>query len=108
MSDARTPEEIETAVRVLKNAFPENGNATTLTVHVTSAGTRSILLLVGRADGTVDDLSWAAARVLGWKFDRVHGGVKVSGGNVDHGFHLVSTLSRTLYGDGYSVNRRFL
>jgi hypothetical protein len=50
------------------------------------------------------------ARAIGWKFDQVHGGVKVDGAGMDMGFHLVYTLSQVLYGaqEGYALKQRWI
>jgi hypothetical protein len=47
------------------------------------------------------DVSWLAARALGDRVHRDHGGVIVSGCGMDMGFHLVYSLSRVLYPDGF-------
>lgn len=108
MSETDTPELRETALIVLRRDFPKYRTVTTHVTHVTSSGNRSVLALLGKADGTVEDLSWAVARALGWKFDNKHGGVRVTGGNIDPGFHLVNQLAETLYHDGYALTHRRL
>lgn len=91
-----TADEIVTATRALTAAFPVGAKVTTLTMHNTGASA-SVRVLHGDADGGVTDLSWAVARVLGWRFDRKRGGVWVTGGNIDYGHHIVYTLARALY-----------
>lgn len=65
--------------------------------HVSSSGmSRSIDLFVFRDNKPVS-LTWLCQNVMGWKFDRKNGGIKVSGCGMDMGFHLVNNLSMRLY-----------
>ncbi len=101
--------EVERAREILHGYFPPGSSATTVVSHVTRSGmSRSIRVLVGNADGEVSDLSWAVARVLGWRFDGEHGGVKVQGTGMDMGFHLVYTLSVVLHRGADSIKHRSL
>jgi len=104
-----TADEIAAATKVLRDAFPHGATVTTLVKHVTQSGmSRSILVMHGSADGTVTDVSWAVARVLGWRFDSRHGGVRVQGVGMDMAYHLVYTLSARLYGESEAIRNRTL
>lgn len=63
---------------------------------------RVIDLKVSR-DGELWPLGWDAADLLGWGWDRRRQGVRVSGCGMDMGFHLVYTLSRVLFPDGFGL-----
>jgi hypothetical protein len=43
------------------------------------------------------DYTWNVAKIVGWKMDRDTGGIVISGGGMDMGFHLVYTLSRIVF-----------
>lgn len=47
------------------------------------------------------------AKLLGWSLHKDQG-IRVSGCGMDMGFHLVYTLSSTLYGDGNALKQRWL
>lgn len=69
--------------------------------HVSSSGmSRNIGLYVAQ-DGGVIDISYWAAKALGWPYkDGYKGGVRVSGCGMDMIFHTVYTLSYVMgYGD---------
>lgn len=76
----------------------------TILRHVSRSGmSRSISVLkVDHEDaGRIYDLDYNVARALGARIDRDRGGVKVGGAGMDMGFHLVYSLSRTLFPDGF-------
>ena len=61
---------------------------------------RSISCVV-TVEGEPFDVSWAVARVLDEPMDRKQGGLKVSGCGMDMGFHVVYSLSRSLWPNGF-------
>jgi len=62
--------------------------------------TRFIDLYVFR-DNKPLRLSWSAAKVLGWTYNRKHDAIKTEGCGMDMGFHLVYSLSRRLFPEGF-------
>lgn len=91
----------EYAVETLREALPPGSTVSTVLRHVTRSGmSRSVSLLAVKND-QVSDLSSLAARATTSTLDRNHGGVKVGGCGMDAGFHLVYTLGRVLYPDGF-------
>lgn len=98
-------EDVQAATDAFRGAFPRGARVTTLQVHVSRAGVRSVRILKGQSDGTVADLTWAVARILGWRLDDKNGGVKVTGVNVDAGNHVVHTIAHKLYGSGYALTQ---
>lgn len=74
----------------------------TILRHVSRSGmSRSISCMIIDKDGEPVDVSGFVARAIGERFDRDNGGVKVGGCGMDMGFHLVYTLSYTLFPDGF-------
>ena len=70
--------------------------------HVAASGmTRWIRVFVVR-DNSPRDISWDVAKIAGYSVNtRNHEGVEVGGCGMDMGFHLVYSLSRTLFRDGF-------
>lgn len=65
--------------------------------HESRSGmSRTIQLVKMEEEGPVY-LGYTTATALGWSYDRKHEGVKVTGCGMDMGFHLVYTLSATLF-----------
>lgn len=94
--------EQEEAVTRLRELVQPGSTVWTTVRHVTRSGmSRSISIYVWQDEGPFD-ISWLAARALGWKIDQQRGGVKVAGCGMDMGFHLVYSLSRTLYREGFT------
>ena len=92
--------ERENALARLREMVKPGDTLYTVLRHVSRSGmSRSISCIVHTPEGPVD-MSWAVARALGWSFDRRNDGVKVSGCGMDMGFHLVYSLSYTLFKNG--------
>lgn len=92
----------------MRDLLPPGGTVTTVLRHVSPSGmTRGIDAYALQCDpdhpGRVirSWLSYRVAAVLGWRFDGKRECVKVSGAGMDMGFHLVYSLSRRLYRDGF-------
>jgi len=80
--------------------------------HVSSSGmTRAISAYIVK-DGELVNINHVAKEQLGWKTDLKHGGLKVSGAGMDMGFHLVYSLSASLFGyedkGAYSLSQQWL
>lgn len=94
-------------IEQLREDFPRGSTVHTVIRHVTSSGMgRTISVLFAVPNGEIYDMSYAAARALGWSMDHRRGGVKVQGAGMDMAFHLVYSLAQALYGDGYALNQR--
>lgn len=71
--------------------------------HVSRSGmTRVISLLIAR-DNEILDISYLASRVVGYPLDYNRGGIKVPGTGMDMGFHLVHSLGRRLWPQGFET-----
>lgn len=67
--------------------------------HVSASGMTRWIDPVVFVDGDERYIGYRAAKLLGWKYDRKHDGIKVEGAGMDMGFHLVYTLSSLLWRD---------
>lgn len=79
----------------------------TILRHVSASGmTRHIDVYKLGADGE-QTLTWNIAKAIGWPVNRGrHEGIVVSGAGMDMGFHVVNTLSYTLYPTYKCVGKR--
>lgn len=100
-------EERQQAIEHLRDMLPPGSKVFTILRHVSRSGMFRIIdpvvLYIDSTTGKPECHSiWGwAGKVLGWGVDRDRGGVKVSGCGMDMGFHLVYSLSYSLYPDGY-------
>jgi len=69
--------------------------------HCSKSGMSRVIDLKVIEDGEIRGLGWFAARALGDAYDTKRDGIKVTGCGMDMGFHLVYSLSRTLWPDGF-------
>jgi len=92
-----------------REEFPHGSTVCTVVVHVPRSGmSSSVRILKGEPDGTVSDVSWIAARILGWRIDPNHGGVIVREAGENMAAHLVYRLSVVLYGGADALSHRWL
>jgi len=69
--------------------------------HVSRSGMlRSIEVFIFRDNAPVN-LTYSVATLLDYKIHKKHYGLKVQGCGMDMGFHVVYSLSYSLYGSGY-------
>src|ERR1700753_729745 len=100
-----TQRDRELATRNLQTLLPGSTVYTTVT-HVAASGmTRWIRAFIMKDNAPVD-ISWDAAKLIGAPVTtRNHAGVEIGGCGMDMGFHLVYSLSRALYPDGFDCIR---
>ncbi len=104
------------AIAKLRELTPQGSTVFTIVRHVSKSGmTRhiSVMTINGdrNANGRLNILhpNYLAAEVLGWK--RVSAGtdsIVAQGCGMDMGVHLVHSLSKALYGDGYALQQEWL
>lgn len=93
--------EKEKAVKELREILSPGDTVYTVLRHVSRSGmTRYIDAFVMR-DERPYYLSYLTNEVLGWRRSRKYDGVKVEGCGMDMGFHLVYSLSRSIFPDGF-------
>mgnify|MGYP000694525204 CR=1 FL=1 len=82
-----------------------NGNRDiyTLVKRVSSTGmSRHIQCFIVR-DGKIVNITYWVSNILGYKINRDTGGLVVGGCGMDMGFHVVYSLSRSLFPDGFKL-----
>lgn len=85
----------------LRGMFPIGSTVHTVLRHVSQSGLTRAISVVRVENGQVYDASYLVARALGMKLDLNWSGIKVGGVGMDMGYHLVYSLSRALYADGF-------
>jgi len=77
----------------------------TIRRHTSASGVSHVIDLaipVAREDGAlrIRNIGWLAAEAMDYTFDNRSRGLKVRGGGMDMGYHLVHNLGRTLWPEG--------
>ena len=90
------------AAEYLRGLFPIGATVTTMIRHVSRSGMRrAVAVLAVGEDRRIRNVSWAVARVTGYRFDRDRDAVLVNGCGMDAGFEVAYNLARVLYRDGF-------
>ena len=90
----------EEAIEILKEHIKPNDTLYTQLEHVTKSGMTRFIRVRQIKDDYPYYFTGLVSKALDWKYsDRYHA-IEVGGGGMDMGFHLINTLSYTLYNDG--------
>jgi hypothetical protein len=89
------------ALSMLDNVNP-NDVIYTVVKHRSSSGMSRDIAVYRVIDGKIQDISYFVSKILDWTLAK-NGGVKVRGGGMDMGFHLVYSLSWALFPNGTTV-----
>ena len=104
-------EEKQVAIKELKKWIKKGDTAYTCLKTVNRMGDyRNIQVLI-ISKKRILNISYHVAKLLGWTYKDRPNAVGVGGGGMDMGFHLVYSLSRTLFrGDrgGYAVKQQWI
>lgn len=94
------------AIERLRKDYGVKAGSTIYTTvkHVSRSGMSRTIAAYVVQKGQVYDVSHLVAKAIGAKFDRDRGGVIMGGCGMDMTFHLVYTLSRTLWPNGHKCN----
>lgn len=98
----------EQAIEKLREAIEPNDTLYTQLNHVSKSGMTRHIAVRHIKDDYPYDYTYLIAKALGWVYSDKNHGVKVGGCGMDMGFHLINTLSYTLYDDGYAIKQRWL
>lgn len=94
-------QERQTTCEDLQEYLKPGTEVYTILRHVSRSGMLRVIDLVTFASGRPSHCGWNAAKALGWAYHRGHNGVKMEGCGMDMGFHLVYSLARVLFPDGF-------
>ena len=92
--------ERQEAIDYLKGFIKPGDTLYTTVTHVSRSGMMRHIKVMVCSDGEVTNISGYASTALDWPWAD-DGTVKVSGCGMDMGFHLVHSLSSTLFCDGW-------
>lgn len=98
-------ESMAESMRSLRESLSPGDTVYTVLRHVSSSGMSRRIDLYRLRDDRPEYLTVHAARVLGLKVSE-KGGLVVSGGGMDMGFHVVYSLSRAMFGPNYNARQR--
>ncbi len=77
----------------------------TILRHCSRSGMSRSISLIANVDGNAFDITFWVARALADRIDSKHGGIKVGGCGMDMGFHVVYSLGRVLFPDGFKLSK---
>lgn len=108
------PAEIEAAKANLRALFPKGSTVYTILRHVSKSGMSRDISVMAMAvrDGEPFPLhpNHTVGQLLGYRVVSRVGSdaIRVMGGGMDMGYHIVHTLASVLYGDGYALKHRWI
>lgn len=108
MANKISVSEIKEASDRLREQLKDVKDVRVIFRHVSASGMTRWLDLATVSQGEILAIGYSASVVLGWSWSEKHSGIKVDGAGMDMGFHLVSSLSRRLFGDDYRLSHRWL
>jgi hypothetical protein len=86
----------------------ERPTAYTIIRSVSSSGMSRQISVKVIKEGRLYDISFSVAKLLEYPLvQKAHNAVRVSGCGMDMGFHVVSSLSRVLFGDDYKIKQEW-
>ena len=102
----------EEAIKTLKENIKEGDVIYTQLNHTSQSGMMRHIKVRQIKNNYPLDWSKLVAIALDWKEAKStfggYNGIKVRGCGMDMGFHIVYTLSRVLYNDGYAIKHNWL
>ena len=101
-------QEKQEAIQRLQEVLKKGDTLFTQLEHVSKSGmTRHIKVRQLKNDRPLD-WTYLVSKALDWKVSDKTNGIKVGGCRMDMGFHLIYTLSRELFNDGYAIKQEWL
>ena len=96
------------AIQKLQEVVKKGDTLYTQLEHVSKSGmTRHIKVRQLKNDRPLN-WTYLVSKALDWKVSDKTNGLKGSGCGMDMGFHLIYTLSRELFNDGYAIKHEWL
>jgi hypothetical protein len=113
MSKKITKTERDEQIERLRQWFPRGSTVYTILRHVSSSGMSRTIGVVSIRPGDAVEINirhpnYAVSVVCGYAPDQKREGVKVHGCGMDMGFDVAYSIARTIYGDGYALNHKWL
>lgn len=96
------------ALNTLRNLLSEGAVVSTILRHTSRSGMYRRISPVIIYKGEIRDISHLVARVTSFKRSTRGEGLDVSGAGMDMGFHVVYTLAKAVFGDGYALRQEWV
>jgi hypothetical protein len=97
-----TPAEKAESLAKLREILHPGDEVYTILRKVSQSGMSRQISVVIVQDAKIRDITWHVARALDWKLAKSPDfALSVGGAGMDMGFHVVYTLSRALFPEGY-------
>ena len=100
-------QEKQEAIEYIKKHIKKGDTLYTKIVKVSPSGLSRQITVLDIKDGTPSYWSYYVSKALGYKL-KDDGSILVQGCGMDMGFHVVYSLSQTLFNDGYALKQRWL
>jgi len=98
----------EYAIQRLKEVLKKGDTLFTQLEHVSRSGMMRHIKVRQLKNDRPLDWTYLVSKALDWKVSDKTNGIKVGGCGMDMGFHLIYTLSRELFNDGYAIKQEWL
>ena len=95
------------AIEYLKKNLKKGDTLFTIVTKVAPSGMSRRIKVLDIKDGNHSYWSYYVSKALGYKL-KDDGSILVQGCGMDMGFHVVYSLSQTLFNDGYALKQRWL
>jgi hypothetical protein len=95
-----TKAERDDALASLREELEPGDTVYCIVRRVAASGMSRVISLKAWTPSGPRDLSYRAAKALGWSYSEKGEGVKVEGCGMDMGFHLVYSLARVVFPEG--------
>jgi hypothetical protein len=101
-------QEKQEAIQRLQEVFKKGDTLFTQLEHVSRSGMMRHIKVRQLKNDRPLDWTYLISKALDWKISDKTYGIKVGGCGMDMGFHLIYTLSRELFNDGYAIKQEWL
>ena len=99
--------EKQQAIQYLKEHIKKGDTLFTIVTKVAKSGMSRNIKVLDIKEGNPSYWNYYIAKVLDYKL-KEDGTIRVQGCGMDMGFHLVYTLSKVLFDDGYAIKQRWI
>jgi hypothetical protein len=96
------------AIKHLKQFIKKGDTIFTKIEKVSTSGMYRHIKVISIKKNNPNYWSYYVAKILEWSYKDKTNAVGVGGCGMDMGFHLVYTLSRILFKDGYALKQRWI
>ena len=96
------------AIKFLKTKIKKGDTLYTQIRHVSQSGMMRHISVRQTKKNYPLNWDYQVSIALDWKLSKDNQGIKIGGCGMDMGFHLIYTLSQTLFNNGYAIKHSWL